>query len=122
MGEVGRPTLPIVADWNTTPELLAKSAILHGHNAKIIAPENCAATCSMGTGRVLDFVVASAHMAQLLTVRVDLDAPTRPHVGLDVSIDLEPLEDSMRVLKAPPIPVVMPFSQMHPPRKSGIHG
>ena len=108
---VGLPWL-IVADWNTTPQLLAQSGALHGIDSKIIIPANCEATCSSGIGRILDYVVASAHMAKLIEVRLELEAPTKPHVGLEVSINMELLNDKVRVLQAPTIPQVVPIRKV----------
>ena len=106
----GLPWL-IAADWNTTPKLLAESGALNGMNAKIVVPADCAITCSSGIGRLLDFVVASHHMASLIEVSVDLDAETTPHTGLDVKINIGLLEDRIRVLKIPPIPKVVPVAK-----------
>ena len=100
----GLPWL-VIADWNATPEELLKAQIL-ADNMAIVVPEDCAVTCSMGQGRIIDYVVASDSMSRLITVTTDLAVPITPHVALRVSIDLSPLENQIRVISAPPAPMV----------------
>ena len=96
----------LVADWNCTPSQLMAANVMTHIKAAIIVPKDCAATCAMGSGRLLDFVMACPIMAPLLKVRTQLDIPVKPHIGISISIDLEPMEDKIRILSAPPLPSV----------------
>ena len=102
----GLPWL-IVADWNTTPQLFLEADCMQGMEFEVVVPKDCAVTCTMGIGRVLDFVVASTHMSKLISV-TPAKAPIKPHIGLDIDIDLQLLRDKVRVLRVPPIPRVVP--------------
>ena len=106
LAATGLPWL-IVADWNTTPELLAQSDGLNGTDAVIIPPKDVAITCTAGQGRLLDFVVASPGMAPLVSVGVDMSLETKPHLALAVKIQLGLLNDKVLVLSAPSIPATL---------------
>ena len=97
----------MVADWNTTPKLLQDSGVLDGLEAEILVPRDCAATCSMGSGRLIDFVAASKSMAPAIKVEADYMAPVRPHVAIRVHLNLKFFDDRIRVLAAPPVPQVL---------------
>ena len=102
---VGLPWL-IVADWNVPPEELAASGVIGRMGGVILAPTNCMATCHSGIGRVLDYAAASENLAKLLEVNADYLSPSTPHIGLQISIDLEAFDDKILMLSAPPIPKV----------------
>ena len=106
----GLPWL-IVADWNTTPELLLQSGVLDGLEAVVLAPRDCSATCSMGSGRLIDFAVASKSMAPAILVEADYMAPVRPHVALRVHLNLKLFDDMIRVQAVPPAPRVPAISK-----------
>ena len=106
LGWVKAAGLPwiIVADWNMTPQDLIGSGMLGSLAAEIVTPADCEATCSAGTGRLLDFAVVSEVLAGSVMLGVDLVIPTKPHVGLSLAVRLEAMQERILVLQAPPIP------------------
>ena len=101
----GLPWL-IIADWNVTPKELLDSGYLQTMKGHVVTPEGMAATCSAGSGRMLDYAAASPEMTRIIKVTACKDAPTKPHIGIEISIDMEMLDDPIRVVQAPPIPVM----------------
>ena len=101
----------IAADWNMTPTELIQSAALRELHAEVIVPMQCELTCSMGKGRMLDYVLTSRSLAPLIRVHPEYLAPVKPHTAIRVEIDLEPLSDKIRVLSTPHNPVVLPIKK-----------
>ena len=87
----------LVADWNQTIEE-AKSLQLHTFlGADFLKPEGSDYTCTASTGisRCIDFAMVSRPLARYLSLRVDLDSPWKPHLGLFISFRWQPEQDLM---------------------------
>ena len=76
---------------------------------KIFVPHNVKFTCSQGNGALLDYVLClrgGHHYVKDL--RADVEGPTRPHLGLIMSLTDEVLATRIDVLRAPSLPFTVP--------------
>ena len=82
-GVVGSWNGPWLAyfDWNITPEQLRASKWMSKLDARILQPQDAAFTCTAGQQRLLDFVVHSADMEDMLQLR-RVPTPWISHRGL----------------------------------------
>ena len=77
----------VAGDFNATPEEAVKwgyTAILGGST---MVPKDTVATCTSGTGRLIDFCIISSNAKLLLqNPRTVVGTPWRPHSGIAVDI------------------------------------
>jgi hypothetical protein len=96
----------IVGDWNCEPKQLEEeSHILRYLKAKVLTPENVAFTCNQGSGRMIDYMIASPGICHCLRITADLDGPWTPHLGLIIKLNMDPISIMGRQHRSP---VVIP--------------
>ena len=99
----------IAGDWNLTPEELARTGWLEQIGGTIIRPSNVSFTSFGGTGRLLDYaVVALGTDWFFLDLVADESQTWSSHLGIDITIDAQPVMAPVRTLR-------MPKSFAHPP-------
>ena len=77
----------IAGDWNLLPHELQASGWLDIVKGHIVTPADTSFTCRAGTGRLIDFVVASDAARQLIAqVLPDFSGPWKSHCGLCIEI------------------------------------
>ena len=69
-------------DWNMTPTELYESPWVRYLGLKLITPPKLGYTCTAGTGRLIDYFVASDKLADLITAEAQFDVPWKVHVGI----------------------------------------
>ena len=99
----------IAGDWNLTPDELARTGWLDQISGTIIRPSNVGFTSFGGTGRLLDYaVVARGTECFFLDLLADESQTWASHLGIDISVDAQPIMAPTRTLR-------MPKSFAHPP-------
>ena len=78
----------IAGDWNCAPEELASITWLRHIGATIMRPEEVQSTRANG-GRMLDFVVASSSLADVIRVR-PFAGPWQTHLALEMLVPWRP--------------------------------
>jgi len=95
----------ILGDWNTPPEQLVDTGILHWLDAQVIVPQGTEYTCRNGH-RMLDYAICSTALAAAVMIEVDDTAPWSPHLGLNVWLHRRPRALTHTVLRCPkPLPM-----------------
>ena len=93
--------LPFIVngDWNATPAALASSRWLRDMGAVIVLPP-ADATCTMGQGSVIDYMVVSIDaLHHLADVRLMMEAYFRPHVTYRVTLaGTPPARQELRIV------------------------
>eukprot|EP00959_Pyramimonas_sp_CCMP1952_P160236 3351513-Pyramimonas_sp.AAC.1 len=76
----------VLGDFNISPQNVVRSGIqdrLHG----IVITAGDTATCNVGTGTVIDYVLCSKSAAPfIVSVTPVLAVPWKPHIGLEVTL------------------------------------
>ena len=99
----------VAGDWNLTPEELARTGWLDQVGGTIICPSNVSFTSFGGTGRLLDYAVVAAGTEWFfLDLLADESQTWSSHLGIDISIDAQPIMAPVRTLR-------LPRSFVHPP-------
>ena len=107
----------IAADWNHTPEVLARSQWLLQVRGRVVAPQT--PTCTAGQGNVIDFFVVSERLAPYVqAIEVAVGAPTTPHhpVTLILEAAARTALYTMRVSRKP-FPAKAPIGCEREPRQ-----
>lgn len=87
----------IGADWNMLGAILAGLSWLDDISADIVSASQLDFTCTSGTGRTLDYFVASRQIIPLFQdVGRDSAAAWKPHIGLQLTISGTPKAISIR--------------------------
>ena len=94
----------IVGDWQMTAQELAGFGLIEKAGLAIVAPTDVDATCSSGSGRIIDLCVVSANLVPHLHLDSELKVPWKPHTGLRLSIPAR-----LRSLSAPSLRVPRPL-------------
>ena len=103
----------IVGDWNQDPAELAESGYPVFLQGTIVDPGQN--TCRQGEGSKIDYVLAHPDIAPCISIKVREDVPWGPHLGLDISIDKEKMDDVTTAWrKAKPM-------EERPPEKAAEH-
>eukprot|EP00959_Pyramimonas_sp_CCMP1952_P171308 3579657-Pyramimonas_sp.AAC.1 len=58
------------ADWNLEPDELTKSGLLEVWDGETVTPSGCSATCTLGSGSLIDYVVVKRGFADQLRVKL----------------------------------------------------
>ncbi len=90
----------IGGDWNMPPEQIEATAWIKRVMGKTIVPEGVTGTCSNG-GRMLDYVVASAQLANVVRVVLLPGAPWSTHLATMLVIPRAPRSVHVRTLAKP---------------------
>jgi len=67
----------VAGDWNCTPQQLAKTGWLELVDGEVVTAYNTDYTCTLGVGRMIDFVVVSHRARHLLpanSIKADFGA------------------------------------------------
>ncbi|CAK0874185.1 unnamed protein product, partial [Prorocentrum cordatum] len=82
-----------IGDWNMTPKELASTGWLAMVNGAIITPTNTEYTCALGSGRMLDYMVASQHavlwVESLLADFQAVEEAGKAHYGLELQLNFD---------------------------------
>ncbi|CAK0829203.1 unnamed protein product, partial [Prorocentrum cordatum] len=82
-----------IGDWNMTPKELAGTGWLGLVNGSVIVPSNTDYTCTLGSGRMLDYIVASPHaLPWVESLSADFQAVEgagKAHYGLQLSLNFD---------------------------------
>ena len=91
MCELRSHRLPFViqGDWNMPPEELKTTPWFATTGGVVITPRGVRATCTQGQ-RIIDYVVATAEIAPLISLVPVLETTWRPHLGMALTIDRRP--------------------------------
>ena len=76
----------VAADWNMEPKELRESGVETYLKGVIKPPTNTKYTCKQGRGRMLDYVLVSKDLADLVEVTADMDGGWTPHLGLHIRL------------------------------------
>ena len=95
----------LIGDWNLEPHQMVAAGFPASIAGKIIIPD-CDRTCTQGSGRILDYIIASDSVAPLISASLDMSGPWKPHYGMFVSISLDAEDVQVRAFERPcPIPL-----------------
>ncbi|CAK0802273.1 unnamed protein product, partial [Prorocentrum cordatum] len=102
-----------IGDWNMTPKELAGTGWLSLVTGSVIAPFNTDYTCTLGSGRMLDYMVVSQHampwVESLLADFQAVEGAGKAHYGLQLSLNFD-------ASRARAWPMRMPRAFPHPAR------
>ena len=110
----------ITADWNAEPSELEESGWPQAMGGRVLVPPGAKASCTSGSGRMLDFALASVSFMQVVK-QADLcyQVPTKPHVAFVMTLRSDPAATRVKVLVAPRTPHI---SSMDKDKQIGTDG
>ena len=97
---VFRGVVIIGGDWQFPPSDLIVSPWLARLGLKVVCPAGLDATCSAGSGRLIDYFLATASLVQYIDIKPDVAVDFKPHIGLRLSFPAR-----LRSLSAPALRV-----------------
>ncbi|CAK0907452.1 unnamed protein product, partial [Prorocentrum cordatum] len=90
-----------LGDWNNTPEQFANTRWLQALG-ELLLPADSPFTCTSGKGRLIDYGVCSRNFFPLVKhFKVVRDAPSSPHLGLDLALAARPAAVNIQVPRQP---------------------
>ena len=84
-----------------TPEELSVSAWIPFLNLSLVAVPGLLATCSAGSGRIIDYFVTTPDITNYITAEAIMEVPWKPHVGIKLTMPTRLRQFSAPKLRVP---------------------